>query len=227
MGFYSDGLALWVCNTARVGTTTEDKISGEEIIVLARLGLRAGTLNEDEASVIQNILSLGTKSVREVMTPRTVLYSLNGELTATEALKEKQIFTHSRIPVYFTDKEDIAGIIHRRDVVSAMVEQKLDQKLEELMRPVDFVLDTDPLEEVLKSFLAGQQHLYIVVDEFGALSGIITLEDVLEEILGKEIVDEFDEATDMRELAKRRRERLLRKNKSIHQTKKRNDNGGL
>jgi CBS domain containing-hemolysin-like protein len=184
-------------------------ISEEEILSLTRLGHQAGTIDEDEAAVIHNILALEEKTVREVLTPRTVLFALSGEMTVAEAYKEHQVLTHSRIPVYFKNIDDIGGIVHRRHILSAVAADRFDATIESLMKPVHFVPARMKLKRALELFLARGQHLFVALDDFGGTAGVVTLEDVLEEILGKEIVDEFDEVADLRELALKRREEAL------------------
>ena len=188
---------------------TEQHISEQELVAMARLGQRIGAIKADEAHVIQNILSLKSKIVRDVMTPRTVVFSLSGRLTVAEAQRKAGIWAYSRIPVYERDVEDIVGVVLRRDLFNALAERRGHVTLSELMRPVHFVVETFSLERVLKMFLERREHLSVVIDEYGGLSGVITLEDVLEEILGQEIVDEVDAVQDMRELARRRRRQIL------------------
>lgn len=203
---------VWLASlmTAVIARSSErEKISQEEIIVMARMSLRKGEIDKSEMQVIQNILSLEDKKVQSVMTPRTVVFTLGGKKTVKEAQSREEILTHSRIPVFFDNSEDIGGIVHRRDILNAVAKDEIELKLEELMKPVHFVLEKDRLDKVLQLFLDRSEHLFIVIDEFGGLAGVITLEDVLEEILGREIVDEFDEVTDMRELAQRRRQELI------------------
>ena len=203
---------VWFCGlvTSLIsGEKNSSGISEEELIVMARLGKRTGAIDEDEEAVIQNILSLENKAVREIMTPRSVVFSLEGNESVESGLKNKKIFYHSRIPIHHKNFEDIVGIIHRRDILQAVVENNLDVKLNSLMKPVHFVLESAKLNKVLRDFLEKRQHMFVVIGEFGGLSGVISLEDVLEEILGKEIVDEFDTVTDMRALARKRRERIL------------------
>ena len=191
----------------------ESDVSVEEITVMARLGLKAGTLGAGEAAVIENILSLEDKDVRDIMTPRTVVSSLNVAQTVG-ALKEDSPgladFNHSRIPVYDKDADDVVGMVLRRDVLTSMAQAQWDRRLEEFMRPIDFVAESLSVDRLLRRLLETRQHLVLVIDEYGGLAGLVTLEDVLEEILGIEIVDEFDPAIDMRELAHRRRQESLR-----------------
>ena len=187
----------------------EQDISDEEFISLARLGRRSGALDPTEARVIQNILSLKSKTAREIMTPRTVVFSLKDDLTVEEARNQRGIWSYSRIPVYEKDFEDIVGIVLRRDIMAALTDDRGHSKLSDLMRPVHFVAESHSLDRILQMFLDRRQHLFAVIDEYGGLAGVLALEDVLEEILGSEIVDESDRVDDLRELARRRRRQTL------------------
>jgi len=193
---------------------SESDVSVEEITIMAQLGLKAGTLDAGEAAVIENILSLENRDVRDIMTPRTVVTSLSATQTVGK-LKEDSAelansFNHSRVPVYDKDADDVVGMVLRREVLTAMAEGQWERRLEEFMRPIDFVAETLSVNRLLQRLLETRQHLVLVIDEYGGLAGLVTLEDVLEEILGIEIVDEFDPAIDMRELAHRRRQESLR-----------------
>ena len=194
--------------------SAQPDVSVEEITVLAKLGLQAGTLDAGKGAVIENILSLDERDVRDIMTPRTVMSSLSASLTLGE-LKDSHkltgVFDHSRVPVFDMDADDVVGMVLRRDVLTAMAEDKFDRRLEEFMRPVDFIAETLSVNRLLRRLLETGQHLVLVIDEYGGLAGLVTLEDVLEEILGIEIVDEFDPAVDMRELAHRRRQQSMEK----------------
>ena len=116
---------------------------------------------------------------------------------------------HGRLPVYDKTPDDVIGIVHRRDILAASADGKGATRVSKLMSSVHFVTEAAPLHRVLRMFLERRQHLFVVIDEHGGVAGVVTLEDVLEEILGREIVDEFDEAEDMREVARRRRDALL------------------
>ncbi len=205
--------AIWVLGW--VSRLCEPKSAGpsateEDITALAALSRRSGVLKPYEEESIRNILQLDVKVVREIMTPRTVVSSLPSSMTVAEAREDTHCWAHSRVPVYDEDPEDIVGIVFRRDVLEAAAEDLEDRRLMDLMKPVLFVLDTLTLDRLLGKFLGSRTHLCVVLDEYGGLSGVVTLEDVLEEILGKEIVDETDEVTDMRELARQRRAELAR-----------------
>jgi len=188
----------------------EHHVSDEELLTLVGLGLRSGTLNPHEARVIENVLSMETRTAKEVMTPRSVVFTLAGETTTRAAVASEELSKHSRVPVYDQDPDDVVGVVRRVDILTAVAHDQFDVPVESLMHPIQFVLDTTPLDRLLRFFLERRQHLAAVIDEFGGFAGIVTLEDVLEELLGREIVDESDQVTDLRAYAHRRREETLR-----------------
>ncbi len=189
---------------------TKEVVTAEELRIMARLSLRSGEINPYQEQAIESILTLQNKVVRDVMTPRTVIFSLSEHLSVEEAVHAPPKWEHSRFPVYDHDPEDIVGIVLTRELFIAFSEGKGSLKLTELMRPVHFVVETARLNSVLIEFLERREHLFVVLDEYGGIAGLITLEDVLEEILGREIVDEFDEVVDKRELARRRRKAAMK-----------------
>jgi len=187
---------------------TEDAVTAEEIQVMAHLSRRSGGILYYQERTIERILTLQERMAKDVMTPRTVIFSLSEHMALQEAIAAAGGWEHSRIPVYDQDIEDIVGIVHVRDILVALAEGKRDMGLAELMGAVHFVAETAKLDEVLAEFLELKQHLFVVIDEYGGLSGLITLEDILEEILGREIVDETDEVADKRELARQQRRKM-------------------
>jgi len=189
---------------------TEEDITAEEIRIMARLSLRTGGISIHQKRAIDNILTLQNKMVKDVMTPRTVVFSLSEHLTLDEAVKGSKKWEHSRFPVYDENAEDVVGIVLTKELFMAVAEEKGDMPLTDLMWPVHFVAETAKLNRVLQEFLESRQHLFVVLDEYGGLSGLISLEDILEEILGREIVDESDQVADKRELARRRRGMIIR-----------------
>lgn len=189
-----------------------DNISAEELQTIAALSRQSGNIEAEQERVINNILELGTRSVRDVMTPRTVTFSLNEEMTVAEAMaNEARLSSHSRVPVYKNEPDNVIGIILRKDVLLAAAEQKNSITLSQLMSPVHFVAETSPLNRVLIEFFDLRQHLFVAVDEYGAVTGVISMEDIIEEIVGREIMDESDRTTNMRELARRMNREILSK----------------
>ena len=189
----------------------EQRVSDEDLLLMVRLGVRSGDFKPLEASVIRNVLALETKTARDVLTPRTVVFALGAKTTTQEAVGNRELERYSRVPVFDEDPEDVVGIAHRVDILTAVAQDRFVVKMEELMRPIHFVVDTAPLDQLLRTFLERHQHMVAVIDEFGGFSGIVTLEDVLEELIGREIVDEFDQVTDLRAYAHRRREEILKR----------------
>jgi CBS domain containing-hemolysin-like protein len=187
----------------------QESVSPDELKVLTQLGLRTGSIKEHQGNIIENVLSLDSKTVKDVMTPRTVVFSLCEHLSLKEAARSWDKWEHSRFPVFDKDREDIVGIVLTRDLFTTLARGEGDIPLTNLMRPVRFVVETARLSNVLLEFIGSRQHLFVVIDEYGGLSGIITLEDILEEILGREIVDESDVVADKRELARQRRSTLI------------------
>ncbi len=190
---------------------TADSVTAEEIQVMARLSLRTGGIMPYQKEIIERILTLQDKMVKDVMTPRTVIFSLSEHLTLEEASRKTTKWEHSRFPVYDENIEDIVGIVLTKEFFMALSEDRHGIHLTELMRPVHFVAETASLNEVLTEFLESRKHLFVVIDEYGGLSGLISLEDILEEILGREIVDESDVVVDKRKLARMRRRQVTAK----------------
>jgi len=203
---------IWFCGLITGLITrhkTADSVSSDELKIMARLSLRMGDIKPYQESVIDNILSLDTITAKDVMTPRTVIFSLSEHLTIGEASRQSDKWEHSRFPVYDKDMEDIVGIVLTKELFMAHAAGKENEPLTELMRPARFVVETATLNNVLMEFMNSRQHLFVVIDEYGGLSGLITLEDILEEILGSEIMDESDQVADKRALARQRRRKLV------------------
>ena len=188
---------------------SEESITAEELQTIAAMSRQSGQLEEVQEKVISNIIDLKQKTIRQVMTPRTVTFSVDENLTVDQAMKKMgKLTSHSRVPVYNKDPDDVTGIIMRKDVLLAAAEQKMAGTLAKFKVPAHFVPETMPLNLVLVDFFEKRQHLFVVVDEYGSVTGIISMEDVLEEIVGEEIVDESDRNKDMRELARRETTRI-------------------
>ena len=183
----------------------QHRISDDELLTMVGLGLRSGDFQPHEARVIENVLALERRTVSEIMTPRPVVFLLPASATVRDAAEMAELDEYSRVPVYEKEPEELVGVVHKVDILKAVAEDRFQTTLETLMRPIDFVVAAAPLDRVLRTFLARRRHMLAVIDEFGGLAGIVTLEDVLEELIGREIVDEFDQVTDLRAFARRRR----------------------
>lgn len=196
----------------------EETLSAMEKQTIAALSLESNDLEANEAKVISNIIDLKNKIVRQVMTPRTVTFSLNEHMTVGNAVaKLNELSSHSRIPIYNREPNNVTGIIMRKDILQAATEGKNKLILARFKHPANFVPETARLNRILVDFFDHRQHLFFVVDEYGTMTGIISMEDVLEEIIGREIVDESDNTKDMRELA---RARNIESRKNLRKTSK-------
>lgn len=205
---------IWLCQVVTHLIPKQAKealVSIEEIQAIAMLGRKAGKIEPQQERVIANILKLQDKTVRNVMTPQTVVFTLNENLTVAEALKFKEQWNkHSRVPVYDENHDDVVGLVLSRNVLLNFADGMGDKKLSDLMQPVHFVPEAAPLNKIMIEFFEQQVHLFVVVDEYGSVTGVISLEDIIEEIVGREIIDESDTAGNLREYA-RHRKKLLRK----------------
>ena len=178
--------------------------SDEEIMLLAEKSEKEGTLTPNERKVINNALSLDAILVDAIMTPRTVAYLLDGHQTIGDLLKKERHIPFARIPVYENDRDNITGVVRRRDILGAKADDRDELRISELATETLFVPDTATADDALQTFLKNHQQLAITVDEFGSMSGVITMEDVIEHIIGQEIFEDDDPAIDMRELARQR-----------------------
>ena len=210
---------VWICrNITRLlpSRQGEDNISAEELQTIAALSRESGQIEEAEEQVIANILQLREKMVRNAMTPRTVTFSIEEKLSVADAMKMiDRLSAHSRIPSYDGEPDNITGIVLRKDILQAAAENDMDKTVADFVFPAHFVPETAPLNRVLLDFFDRQQHLFVVVDEYGSMTGIISMEDVIEEIVGREIIDESDKAKDMREFARARNLAALKKVKKL------------
>jgi len=206
---------IWLCQAVTHLIPRQEKealVSIEEIQAVAVLGRKSGEIEPQQEKVIANILKLQDKTVRQVMTPRTVVFSLSENLTISEALKQKEQWSrHSRVPVFDKDQDDVVGVVLSRNVLLSLSEGNKKQKLSELMQPVHFVPEAAPLNRILIEFFEQRIHLFVVVDEYGGVTGVISLEDIIEEIVGREIIDESDKAGNLREYARHKKKLLQKK----------------
>lgn len=212
---------VWMCRsiTRILPQKIEETISGEELQTIAALSRESGDIEENEEKVINNIIDLKNKIVRQVMTPRTVTFSMNEHITVGNAMAMlAELSSHSRIPIYNREPNNVTGIIMRKDILQAAAEGENTLTLARFKHPAHFVPEMAPLNRILINFFDRRQHLFIVVDEYGTMTGIISMEDVLEEIVGREIIDESDKAKDMRELARSRNIESRRDLKTDEQT---------
>ena len=176
-------------------------VTRDDVAALADLGEEEGILEEDEETVIHNLLRLREIKVTEVMTPRVVMTAFRTTSTVQEVLDEHKIILVSLIPLYDESIDDASGIAIRSEILMAASRDEWDMKMSDFKKPVISVQTDSNVDETLDMFLQKRQQFALVRDEFGGVAGLVTMEDVLETLLGEEIVDELDEVDDMRKLA--------------------------
>lgn len=180
----------------------EHSVSREEIATLAKIGSSQGVVAESESRIIHNLFQFGQKQTREVMTPRTVMVALQADTLVREAIENEKVMNFSRIPIYRERLDEIETYILKDDLYLAAARDELDKALSALERKIPMVPDTMPLGNLFEHFLNKRSQFALVVDEHGGVDGVVTMEDVLETLLGREIVDETDQAADLRAIAK-------------------------
>ena len=186
-----------------------NEITREEIIALASLGHKDGTLYSQESAYLSNILSLREIQTEQVLTPRSVVHMLDKNTTVTEALDHPQTKQFTRIPVYVGSTDDIVGKVIKRDLFEAERNGQGVAPVGDYVKPIKRVSEKLPVQQLLDMFIKDRAHLFLVEDEFGQTAGIVTLEDAIETLLGREIIDESDAIEDMQEFARGKyRERL-------------------
>lgn len=179
----------------------EASISREEITALAELGKEEGVFEEGESRILKNLFRFRSLRVRDVMTPRTVVFALPEKSTVGSVLEDHGSFRFSRLPVYRENKDDVKGYVLTDDLLLKAA-QNDDLPLSELKREIEIVPIMLPLPDLLERFLETGEHIALVIDEYGGMAGVVTLEDVIETLLGLEIVDEADSVEDMQALAR-------------------------
>ncbi|REJ65425.1 MAG: HlyC/CorC family transporter [Planctomycetota bacterium] len=187
----------------------------EEVKQMAMISAEEGSIMPYEADLVRNVLRLDNTATREIMTPRPVVLKLPADMTVRSAQEHVEEGKYSRIPIFAPqDPETWVGFVLSRDVLTTLAKDKFDEPLESLRKPMYFVSEKTRGHVLLRAFLKRRTHLFGVVDEYGDVTGIVTLEDVLESLIGEEIVDELDAAVDMQEVARlRKRERFGKSDK--------------
>ena len=178
--------------------------SREEISALAGIGVEEGIVHEREHKIIQNILKLKNVKVSDIMTPRVVLVTANENLSLEEFLMQKDYLKYSRIPIYSGQAENISGYVFREQVFEKLAEDYHELRLKDIKREIVITPDTKDLFGVWETLLQKKEHLSLIVDEYGGIEGIVTMEDIVETLLGLEIIDEKDVFSDMQKFARDR-----------------------
>ena len=197
-----------------VGRNKENPVTREEIIAMAALGNKGGSLISREKEYLSNLLTLRDVTVEKVLTPRTVVHMLDQSISVSQALDDPNTRQFSRIPIYDKNPDDVIGKVLRNDLFIAERAGQGEETIKTLAKNIIRVSEKLPGPQLLELMLKNRAHLCLVEDEFGQTSGIVTLEDAIETLLGREIVDESDTVEDMQKLARDKYRERLREDKT-------------
>ncbi len=179
----------------------ENTTSREEISALANIGTEEGIFGDKENKIIQNLIKLKSIKITEIMTPRIVVVVANEEMTLQEFLKNKDFLHFSRIPIYESNRDNITGYVFRELVFEKLAEDQFDLKLKDIKRKITTFTTDTTLFDAWDELLNKREHIALVLDKYGGMDGIATLEDIIETLLGFEILDEKDKIEDMQKYA--------------------------
>lgn len=197
----SKGITRWLASEEKQPT-----VSREEFSAMADRGVEEGIFEEDESNIFKNMIRFSSLRVKDVMTPRIVVKKFQQDQTIEEVLKStgEDELQFSRLPLYDRDEEDITGYVLKNNLLLYLSKNEGSTKLKEIAREVLIVPEAMSLKTLLERLLEKQEHIAVVVDEYGGFSGVVTMEDVVETLLGMEIVDEIDAIEDMQKLARQK-----------------------
>ena len=201
---------VWISTRlTRLFSSKENEVTREEIIALASLMHRDGTLFSQENEYLANLLMLREVRTDQILTPRSVVHMLDANMTVSEALDQPRTRQFTRMPIYSESRDNITGKVIRGDLFEAERDGKGSEPIRNYSKEIMRVSEKLPVQNLLDMLIKHHMHLVLVEDEFGQPAGIVTLEDSIETLLGREILDERDTVTDMQELARGKyRERL-------------------
>ena len=198
---------VWLCQllTRLLKRNTQGSIfSRRDFLVMAEIGVQEGVFEKSESEIITNLIRFESVCAQDIMTPRTVVIATAETTTVSEFLTENPDLRFSRVPVYQNkSKDEVTGYVLRAELQTAMINGQGDRPLTDLRRDLMIIERSFPLPELFNRLIERREHIALVVDEFGGMAGIVTMEDVIETLLGQEIIDESDNEADMRTRARR------------------------
>jgi len=177
--------------------------SRDELVAMTNIGERSGLIEEHESRIIRNLMRFNSFRAADIMTPRTVITALDADSTVAQTMAVALDATFSRLPIYNGSLDDITGFVLKDDILAQDAQENSDIPLSDLRRDIPRVPESTSLPDLLEQFLDSRQHIAVVVDTYGGTAGLATLEDVIEALLGMEIVDEVDNVEDMQQLARK------------------------
>lgn len=189
------------CVSPRIQPLT---VSREEVAAMVNVGTDEGVIKAEENKVIQNFLKLSNVHAEDIMTPFVVVASVSSDTTMQEFYDNQSLSSFSRIPVYDTEREFITGYVRRANVLEMLTRDKHSMPLKDIVRPILYFTEDVKVSDIWQKMLEKKEHISVITDEYGCMRGIVTMEDVIETMLGVEIVDECDTTDDLQALARER-----------------------
>jgi CBS domain containing-hemolysin-like protein len=192
--------------TAKIASKKKsaNHLTKEEILTNIYISEDQGAINEFESDVIENILKLKETKISELTTPRSIVFAVNSTDTIRKVLKNKDVLRYSRIPVFEETMDDIKGVVLVKDLLKHSIKKDTLVKISEITKPIIRVHKKVPVSKALDMFIQKREHMFLVIDSYDQTEGIITLEDCIEYVLGREIMDESDRYEDMQKVAKKK-----------------------
>jgi CBS domain containing-hemolysin-like protein len=181
---------------------TTPTLSRAEIRATADIAADEGVIDDQESHVLKNLLRFGSLQAKDIMTPRTVVVGFSEETTVAEFMETDLHLRHSRFPIYEETMDDVSGYVLKHDVLLSFAKDERDKPLSEVQREILVMPTFAKLTDLMEQMLARREHLAVLVGEYGGTAGIVTMEDLVETLLGMEIVDEVDVVEDMQALAR-------------------------
>lgn len=182
----------------------ESIFSRKDFSTMAYIGEQEGIFRPEESEIINNLLALNQVTAEAIMTPRTVLLMAPADMTVQEFYNKNKPITFSRIPVYDESRDKVIGFVLKHNLFNALLEDHGDMPISEFVRDLTVMREDTPIQEIFDKLISQRQHIALITDDYGGTEGLVTMEDVIETLLGEEIVDELDSVEDLQQLAKER-----------------------
>ena len=190
---------------------TKSVLSRSEFHAMAEMGIKEGIFKKEESKILMNLMVFKHVVVKSIMTPRTVVFAAPEDITINDFFKQNKMIRVSRIPVYKDDIDNTSGYVLKDDIMQAIIDQNDNILLKDISREIKVVNEKMPIIRLFYKLIDDKEHIAMVVGEYGEMVGIVTMEDIIETLLGTEIMDELDNIEDMQEQAKKNWEKRAKK----------------
>ena len=210
---------VWILErlTHRISDSSDQvSVSREDVVAMVTTGAEEGVLEKEENKMIQNLLKLDEIKAHDIMTPSSVVTMAESSQTIRDFYNSDDFSKFSRIPLYEEENDDyVTGYVLKQEILEKLAEDRFNIKLKDLERPILSFQEDESVSTIWEKLLEKKEHICVIIDEYGSMRGIVTLEDVIETMLGFEIVDESDEVVDMQQLAKEQWEEVQSRQKKV------------